>query len=232
MSEATGERLILTLDTRGDAQPFVALPTGLANAGHEAVLAAPHRFEGFVWDQGVPFAGIDDCWSVAAQGPAAAAGILVPNGQVVVGQHVAESCAGAARDQPTRAATAADWPDAATVTGCWFLADTEREQSPLPAHDDHRADVAPRPPGCVHARGCGVTAGEDALRPAARGGVRWLNGGVPATTVAEWAGHSVEILLRIYAECLDGGDALIRQRVQMALGYAAAEVTTAARSSP
>ena len=34
----------------------------------------------------------------------------------------------------------------------------------------------------------------------------WLNGGVPATTVAEWAGHSVEILLRIYAKCLDGGD--------------------------
>jgi hypothetical protein len=52
---------------------------------------------------------------------------------------------------------------------------------------------------------------------------------VPATTVAEWAGHSVEILLRIYAKCLDGGDALIRQRDQTALGYAAAEVTTAAR---
>jgi sterol 3beta-glucosyltransferase len=31
--------LILTLDTRGDVQPFVALPRGLANAGHEAVLA-------------------------------------------------------------------------------------------------------------------------------------------------------------------------------------------------
>ena len=43
--------LILTLDTRGDVQPFVALPRGLANAGHEAVLAAPHRFEGFVRDQ-------------------------------------------------------------------------------------------------------------------------------------------------------------------------------------
>ena len=53
--------LILTLDTRGDVQPFVALPRGLANAGHEAVLAAPHRPEGFVRDQGVPFAGIDDC---------------------------------------------------------------------------------------------------------------------------------------------------------------------------
>jgi integrase len=27
----------------------------------------------------------------------------------------------------------------------------------------------------------------------------WLNGGVPPTMVAEWAGHSVEVLLRIYA---------------------------------
>ena len=48
----------------------------------------------------------------------------------------------------------------------------------------------------------------------------WLNGGVPSTTVAEWAGHSVEVLLRIYAKCLDGGDALVRRRVQAALGYA------------
>jgi integrase len=51
----------------------------------------------------------------------------------------------------------------------------------------------------------------------------WLNGGVPPTTVAEWAGHSVEILLRIYAKCLDGSDALIRQRVQAVLGYADTE---------
>jgi integrase len=51
----------------------------------------------------------------------------------------------------------------------------------------------------------------------------WLNGGVPATTVAEWAGHSVEVLLRIYAKCLDGSDALIRQRVQAVLGYAGTE---------
>jgi integrase len=50
----------------------------------------------------------------------------------------------------------------------------------------------------------------------------WLNGGVPPTTVAEWAGHSVEVLLRIYAKCLDGGDALIRQRVQAGLGHAEA----------
>lgn len=47
----------------------------------------------------------------------------------------------------------------------------------------------------------------------------WLNGGVPPTQVAEWAGHSVEILLKIYAKCLDGGVAAMRQRVQTALGH-------------
>jgi integrase len=47
----------------------------------------------------------------------------------------------------------------------------------------------------------------------------WLNGGVPPTQVAEWAGHSVEILLKIYAKCLDGGGELLRQRIQEALGH-------------
>ena len=47
----------------------------------------------------------------------------------------------------------------------------------------------------------------------------WLNGGVPPTTVAEWAGHSVEVLLKTYAKCLDGGDAAVRGRVQAALGH-------------
>jgi hypothetical protein len=54
----------------------------------------------------------------------------------------------------------------------------------------------------------------------------WLNGGVPPTTVAEWAGHSVEVLLRIYAKCLDGGDAVVRRRVQAALGYADTDEVT------
>jgi integrase len=57
----------------------------------------------------------------------------------------------------------------------------------------------------------------------------WLNGGVPPTTVAEWAGHSVEVLLRTYAKCLDGGDALIRRRVQAALGHANTDNATGAR---
>lgn len=47
----------------------------------------------------------------------------------------------------------------------------------------------------------------------------WLNGGVPPTTVARWAGHSVEILHRIYARCIDGTDAAARRRIEAALGY-------------
>jgi integrase len=47
----------------------------------------------------------------------------------------------------------------------------------------------------------------------------WLNGGVPAADIGNWAGHSVEILLKIYAKCLDGSAALLRKRVQAALGH-------------
>jgi integrase len=45
----------------------------------------------------------------------------------------------------------------------------------------------------------------------------WLNGGVAATQVAEWAGHSVEILLRVYAKCLEGQDEIAKRRITAAL---------------
>jgi integrase len=32
----------------------------------------------------------------------------------------------------------------------------------------------------------------------------WLNGGVPATEVAKRAGHSVDVLLSVYAKCIYG----------------------------
>jgi hypothetical protein len=35
--------------------------------------------------------------------------------------------------------------------------------------------------------------------------------------VAEWAGHSVDVLLRIYTHCLDGGGQEARQRIQRTL---------------
>ncbi|WP_433419204.1 tyrosine-type recombinase/integrase [Microtetraspora malaysiensis] len=41
----------------------------------------------------------------------------------------------------------------------------------------------------------------------------WLNAGVPATQVAEWAGHSVDVLLRVYAKCIDGQDADAKRRI-------------------
>lgn len=46
----------------------------------------------------------------------------------------------------------------------------------------------------------------------------WLAAGVPVTKVAEWAGHSVEVLLKIYAKCLDGEEARIRAKVTAVLG--------------
>lgn len=48
----------------------------------------------------------------------------------------------------------------------------------------------------------------------------WLNGGVAPTQVAEWAGHSVEVLLRVYAKCLEGQDEIAKRRIVAALGDA------------
>ena len=45
----------------------------------------------------------------------------------------------------------------------------------------------------------------------------WLNARVPATDVAERAGHSVEVLLRVYARCLDEGTAIANRRIEAAL---------------
>lgn len=122
--------LILTLGTRGDVQPFVALAQGLVRAGHQALVCGPHQFEDFVRQRGVEFAGVDDgpmhqldsgaqageviqggararirqvrqmpvmfervltdCWQVAS-GAGADADLVVHNGQVLAGQHVAEA---------------------------------------------------------------------------------------------------------------------------------------------
>ncbi|SNR95764.1 Phage integrase family protein, partial [Haloechinothrix alba] len=45
----------------------------------------------------------------------------------------------------------------------------------------------------------------------------WLTGGVEPTRVAKWAGHSVRVLLEVYAKCLDGGEQAARARVEDAL---------------
>ena len=45
----------------------------------------------------------------------------------------------------------------------------------------------------------------------------WLNAGVPATEVAERAGHSVDVLLKIYATRIDGQEATVNRRIDDAL---------------
>ena len=45
----------------------------------------------------------------------------------------------------------------------------------------------------------------------------WLNGGVPPAQVAEWAGHSVAVLLKVYAKCIDGQDQIAKRRIEDAL---------------
>jgi len=45
----------------------------------------------------------------------------------------------------------------------------------------------------------------------------WLNGGVQPAQVAEWAGHSVAVLLKTYAKCIQGQDDAARRRIADAL---------------
>jgi integrase len=45
----------------------------------------------------------------------------------------------------------------------------------------------------------------------------WLNAGVPAPQVAEWAGHSVHILLKVYAKCIDGQEEAAKRRIENSL---------------
>jgi integrase len=47
----------------------------------------------------------------------------------------------------------------------------------------------------------------------------WLNAGVPPADVASWAGHSAEVLLKIYVKCLAGSAAILRKRVEKGLGH-------------
>src|SRR3712207_5467433 len=50
---------ILTVGSRGDVQPFVALGVGLKEAGHEVTLATGKGFEAFVTDHGLPHAPLE-----------------------------------------------------------------------------------------------------------------------------------------------------------------------------
>lgn len=46
----------------------------------------------------------------------------------------------------------------------------------------------------------------------------WLNAGVPAAEVAQRVGHGVAVLLRVYANCIDGEETKINEKIEGALG--------------
>lgn len=52
--------LILTVGTRGDVQPYVALGQGLVAAGHDVTICTCSKFEGFVTQHGLGYARLDN----------------------------------------------------------------------------------------------------------------------------------------------------------------------------
>lgn len=47
----------------------------------------------------------------------------------------------------------------------------------------------------------------------------WLSGGVDPALVAEWAGHSLAVLMDVYAACLYGQEVIAKRRIENALGH-------------
>ncbi|WP_027660582.1 glycosyltransferase [Salinispora fenicalii] len=52
--------LVITVGSRGDVQPYVALGKGLQLAGHDVTLATCARFQSFVTDQGLAYGQLSD----------------------------------------------------------------------------------------------------------------------------------------------------------------------------
>ncbi len=73
-----------------------------------------------------------------------------------------------------------------------------------PCRADSRRNTHPRWPSAS------TTSGTLASRPGS-------TAGVPPAQVAEWAGHSVAVLLKVYAKCIDGQDQIAKRRIEDAL---------------
>ena len=58
---------ILTMGTRGDVQPYIALGLGLQGSGHEVTLATLVEFESFVKAHGILYAPLRGDFIKAAQ---------------------------------------------------------------------------------------------------------------------------------------------------------------------
>lgn len=71
---------ILTLGTRGDVQPYVALGAGLKEAGHEVTLVTAKGFEAMVSGRGLRYAALDVDLLELAQSPEGRTALRSPMG--------------------------------------------------------------------------------------------------------------------------------------------------------
>jgi hypothetical protein len=62
-----------------------------------------------------------------------------------------------------------------------------------------------------------ISAGQARLRPPTRLRLDMAKRGRPTAQVAEWAGHSVAVLLKVYAKCIEGQDQIAKRRIEEAL---------------
>ena len=68
-----------------------------------------------------------------------------------------------------------------------------------------------------HSRSGRLSAGPAAVRPAARGRLALAERRRTGPEVAERAGHGVDVLLRVYAKCIDGQEEIVNRRIEDAL---------------
>lgn len=60
----------------------------------------------------------------------------------------------------------------------------------------------------------------------------WLAAGVPPVQIAEWAGHSVDVLLTVYAKCLDGQEDAALRRIDRLLASGTPRETAERNAEP
>jgi len=71
--------------------------------------------------------------------------------------------------------------------------------------------------GGPHARAAKISPRAAYLRPPARMPLNVAERRSERPPVAEWAGHGVDVLLKIYAKCIDGQDGIAKRRIEEAL---------------
>ncbi|MFL6172231.1 MAG: tyrosine-type recombinase/integrase, partial [Marmoricola sp.] len=118
------------------------------------------------------------------------------------------------------------------VQGRLFVARTGRAGVPLPAPFANPVSMSTVYRAWADARRAALTADQFAsplarrpydLRHACLS--TWLNAGVPPAQVAEWAGHSVAVLLQVYSNCVDGEGETARRRIESALDSSGGETS-------